>query len=115
MIGISTIIASSTGDLVIYERPDSVFKEASARVSRTATLDGGVAVVHSGFSHGDRTFRIRARLEEEDLATLENIHQEETVIYLSCKEGFFEGAIERITGDGGDLDMTFLVKERLDE
>ena len=114
MIGIATITANESGDLVLYELPDSNLKSQNARVSRTATLDGGVVITHSGFSHGDRTFQVKAKPDESELATLEAIHQTETFIHLACREGFFSGAIDRMLFDGSILDLFFLVKERLD-
>lgn len=114
MIGISAIEA--TGDhVVIYENLDSDLSTMTARVTRSQTLDGGAVITHSGVSHGDRTLRIRAKLDEADAATLTAIHEDETLLYLSAPDGFFSGAIESLKIDGGDLTLSFLIKEKLSE
>jgi hypothetical protein len=87
--------------------------DASARVSRTATLDGGVAITHSGMVHGDRTILAYAFVDSATEATLKSIHETDTLVYLSCKEGYFSGVIERLVIQGGEMNMTFLAKEKL--
>ena len=86
---------------------------ASARVSRSATLDGGVSITHSGLVHGDRTLSIYATIDAATESTLKSINETDTLIYLSCKEGYFSGVIDRLRIQGGVMTMTFLVKEKL--
>lgn len=115
MIGISTPDANAVGNLVIHELPESKLgTEMQARVTRRSTLDGGAVLVHSGFSHGDRTFTIKARLSEEDEAILVGLHQTETLLYFSIPEGFFSGMISYLDANQGDILMTVLIKEKLD-
>lgn len=113
MISISTLTQNTSGSLVLYEDADSSFEEMTARISRTKTLDGGVSINHSGFSHGDRTFTISAEITEAEAIILKNIHQTETLVWISCKEGFFTGVIESIDIEDGSLDMSILIKEKL--
>lgn len=113
MIAISTLTQNSAGALVLYELPESLLEDMRARVSRRATLDGAVAVIHSGFAHGDRTFQIKAEITEADAATLKAIHRTETIVWISCKEGFFSGAIEFLKIEGGIIDMSIMIKEKL--
>lgn len=115
MIGISTMTADTQGDVVIYESPGTDMGKLSPRVSRSATLDGGCEIVFGGFSHGDRTFNIRAQVNSEQKERLENIAMTRTLIMISTPEGVFSGAIENMEylhGDG-DMEMTLLIKEKL--
>ncbi|RLB92211.1 MAG: hypothetical protein DRH26_06800 [Deltaproteobacteria bacterium] len=113
MIGLSKTTADTTGDIVIYESKDSQIKELSARISRTATLDGGCVITHYGAQDSDRTFRVRVNLNETDSETLKNIFEGSTIIYCSTEIGFFSGAISKFKDNNGEIDLTFLVKEKL--
>jgi len=113
MIAISTMTQNISGSLVLYEDESSDFEDYSTRVSRTKTLDGGVHINHSGFSHGDRTFIVIAKITEAEGVIAKNIQQTETLIWISCKEGFFSGVIESIKIDGMDLTMSIMIKEKL--
>lgn len=113
MISISTLTQNSSGSVVLHESPESSFEDMSARISRTKTLDGGVTITHSGFSHGDRTFTILAEVTEAEADVLKTIHQTETMVWISCKEGFFSGVIDFLETDSGSLNMSILIKEKL--
>ena len=80
-------------------------------MTRTATLDGGAVIDHRGFSDGDRAFEIEANLTAAEADALWYMHRNETLLHISCPEGFFTGAISEIKADGGRLKMTFLAKE----
>lgn len=113
MIGISTTTGNTAGAVVIYEKPDSETENYPARVQRHATLDGGAVITHLGFAHGDRTLRIQADITEADAEILKNIHQTETSVNISIKDGFFSGAIDELNVRGGRLDMTILIESKL--
>lgn len=98
---------------MVRENKESEVDQYPARVSRSATLDGGAVIVHSGFSHGDRTIKIIATVSEDDAETLLNIHQTETLVCISIKDGFYLGAIELLDINGGQVKMTFLIQEKL--
>ena len=112
MIGINTVVTQTNGSIVIYELAKSSFRESTARVQRTATLDGGVVLNHNGFSNGDSTFRILARLSEADSDIVWDLYALGTNVYLSCPEGYFLGAMKSLNIDNGDMVLTFLVKEK---
>lgn len=108
-------IAGTSEHVEFEEDPKSVLYDVHGRVNRSATLDGGAAIAHAGVVHGDRTFNISARLSPAQAATLKGIHETDTLVYLSCREGYFSGAIERLKIHGGEMTMNFLAKERLSE
>ena len=113
MISLSTITQNSSGTIVLNELPETSLSDTTARISRTATLDGGVIITHSGFAHGDRTFSIRSEVTGAEAVILEALHQTETIIWISCSEGFFSGAIDSLDIDSGALSMSILIKEKL--
>ena len=110
MISITTIAVGDPDGVLFYENIDTVLMDTPPRVSRSATLDGGSVVDHRGFCDGDREFKIKAQLTEDQAEDLWNIYRSETLVNISCGEGFFQGAISRMKLDGGRLEMTFLVK-----
>jgi hypothetical protein len=113
MIGLSEQMHGIS--LVIHERMDSELDKYPARVSRSATLDGGAVIVHSGLSHGDRTLRIRADLSQTDAATLLTLHGAEALINIAMPDGFYSGAIERLDINKGQIDMTILIESKLSD
>lgn len=113
MIGLSKQTQDADGIIIIKENPDrSVIYNSSPRVSRIATLDGGCVIDHKGYSDSDRTFDIRAELEESDALIVWGM-KSETLLNISTREGFFSGVISRIQTDNGELILQLLTKERL--
>jgi len=115
MIAISTITQNTEGALILEVLPSSRFREGRARATRSATLDGGCVIDHQGFSQGDRTFTIRANVTENQAGILDQVFQNETLLCLSTAEGVFRGVISTLNLRNGDMRMTFLVKERMNE
>lgn len=113
MISVSTIIKDSAGDVIINELPESKLHDSSARVSRSATLDGGCVITDSGFCDADRTFDVRARPNKDDVETLRAIFKVHSLVHIATAEGFFSGKIERLGSDNGGIRMTVIIKEKL--
>jgi hypothetical protein len=113
MIGISkaTSATGNTAAVVIRELPDSRLRNESARVSRSATLDGGCVIDHQGFSDSDRTLDIRARLTQADADILWSIFTTQTFVNVATREGFFYGVIDSMRDENGDIRFSILVKE----
>lgn len=111
MIAISKITQDSSGALVLDELPRSKMYDGRARVSRSATLDGGVVIDHQGYVAGDRIISLKVELSQTDEATLKTLFENETLIYVATVDGFFSAAIESLSGNGGVLDVTILLKE----
>jgi len=115
MISISTITQNATGAVIINESLTSAFNTNTARVSRTATLDGGSVITHSGYSDGDRTLSIYARISKDQSKILWAIFRNETFVLVSISDGLYYCTIQRLRTDSGDLSMTILIKNREDE
>lgn len=112
MISISSIIQNPSGAIIINELLTSEVISNSARVSRVATLDGGSVITHSGFSDGDRTLSVYARLNKADSDLLWNMFKNETFVLVSIPDGLFYSSIQRVKVDSGDLSMTILIKNK---
>lgn len=111
MIIISMTTADADGNTVLKDG-DSALSKIEARVSRTATLDGGCVITHSGVSHSDRTFRISTTINTNQKALIEHIHRNSVLVHVSCSEGFFLGAISYIDTSTTKLTMTILIKNK---
>ena len=111
MVSISTIEVTTDGEVEFEELPTSIFRATPARVVKAQTLDGDVVIDHRGFVTGDQEFTIKAKLDETTSDKLWNIYKTQTLVDLSCKEGFFRGVISDMQIDNGELNLTFFVKE----
>lgn len=112
MISISTITASTTGNVVLKQDVSSEVGAKTARVTRTATLDGGVYINHSGYTDGDRTLRIKGNVNAEQSTILSNIFEDYTSSLISIKDGLYFGAISTLSTENGKLAMTFLIEQK---
>ena len=112
MVIITRTTQATNSYVRIKELPSSDLYTAQARVSRTATLDGGAVVDHLGFSHGDRTMRIVCFLTEAEEDLLWDIFTNDTLVGFSCRDGYFVGAIRAMTKNNGNVNFTFLVREK---
>lgn len=97
MISITTL-TPGTHDAVVIKRykPTSQMRQASARVSKTKTLDGGVVVVHNGFAEGDRKLNIKAILSKIEADILWNIFTTQTFVTVAIEEGVFNAVIRSL-------------------
>ena len=112
MISISTITADTSGNVILKQDINSDIGSKTARVTRTATLDGGVYINHSGYTDGDRTLRIRGKVNLIQAAILASIFENYTSSFIAFKDGIFLGAISDLTTENGKLMMTFLIKQK---
>jgi len=113
MISISTLTPQTVSNVIFEESAKSKLRDLTARVSRTGTLDGGCVITHSGVTDADRTLDIRADLTEDQADDLQTIYESELFVYLSCSQGLFCGAIDTCNISNGNLQLKFLVKEKM--
>jgi len=112
MVIISAAAAANGGQVRIQEAPGSDMETLRPRVTRTATLDGGVVITHQGWSDGDRTLQIVARdMSLDDRDTLRTMVQNQTEFVLSCRHGCYRGAIDSARLDRDPVRIIFIVKE----
>ena len=111
MISLTKITQAPGQEIIIREDPTSKIKDAIARVTRSATTDGGAIIDHQGYADGDRTFDILASVEQTVEDSLWSFFQNETFVNISTRDGFFYGVISAMRINYGKLKMTLLIKE----
>lgn len=113
MISISKIVADKTnGNVILHELSTSDLKSKTARVSRSATLDGGVYITQSGVCDGDRTLRIEAYVKKFQENILQNMFSTQILVLVSFEDGGFLGVIENLNINNGILKLNILIKQR---
>ncbi|KKN36229.1 hypothetical protein LCGC14_0775590 [marine sediment metagenome] len=113
MIGISTITQDTAGAITFETEKLTTIRDGTARVSRSATLDGGAVVNHLGFSHGDRTLRIYATVGKTVADALWAIFVLGVMVNVATDEGMYRAAIDNLVVDNGDIKMVIVIKESL--
>ena len=111
MIAISKRTQDTNGTVIINENSGSKIYDGFARVSRSKTLDGGVVIDHQGVIAGDRTINITCEVSEDDETIIRSLFENETLIGIATKDGFYNAAIESMVGDNGSLKLSILIKE----
>ena len=110
-------LASSTymedGGFILTPLPNSDLRAAERRVSRVRTLDGGVVLNDSGFSHGDRTLRIRISSSRALWDRLWALFRTAATVTLSLDDGCYRGALSGITEAEGRIELNILVREKI--
>jgi hypothetical protein len=101
-------------DKVIRLPTQVVMPEQPRRLTRTPTLDGGVAIYDGGFEFGDWTLDISIpNLTTEQHNIAEFLTQKIGRVLVATGEGLFIWLIDKYVGAGTGL-LTILVEERTD-
>ena len=80
-----------------------------ARISKIATLDGGVSVAHYGTTDLDMPLTVKCRLNQADNETLLGIFRRAALVILSLPFGLYQAYIFRVQPGG----ITFYLKAKL--
>lgn len=97
MISITTLTPTANGTLIIRDyKLASQLRQASARVSKTKTLDGGVVVMHNGFADGDRSININTVLNKSEADILWNIFTTQTFVIVAIEDGVYKAVIKSL-------------------
>lgn len=99
--------------LAVDALPGSEMKTITRRVNRVPTLDLGVAINDRGFSHGDRTFRLRWLSTRATIDTAAYITRTHSRVRVANDEGVFDALIQDFTPDARESLITLLIIERL--
>jgi len=115
MISISTPTFDFDGSRVFREVAPVQVSDKTRRVSRTATLDGGVSVYDGGYADGDRDIEIIVYdPSAEDKAFCDYIIENYSEVIVSTSEGAFLACPRSCGIDSkGDLNFKFYVKEKI--
>jgi hypothetical protein len=118
MIGMAAMIFDEAGARIFRTGParDSENLKGARRVSRVATLDGGVSVSDMGYSHGDRDFKIRepqASLDALEFARrMVEVYQ--TVI-ITADDGAYIAVPKGFSVVNNELIVELLITEKISE
>lgn len=116
MISITSQEFDPQGYLQISPLPDNEPGALTRRVSRVATLDGGVAINDRGFSHGDRTLTYRYKpVSEEHDARARRLLQLHSRVNVSNEEGVFECVPDQFEPSPDENTLTLIVVRKLTE
>lgn len=114
LITLTSPLYDLQGELQLRARDNRHLGETSRRVSRTATLDGAVAVEDRGYSDGDRQLDLVC--PNTTLADYERAYYLQSNyprLTLSTPGGVFDAALERLdVTDGDTLNLTLMIIER---
>lgn len=110
-IGVATLVADPLGGFLMDVDPSkSRLGNRIRRVSRVATLDGGSAVLDSGYSDTDRTIMLDiTALTEFEVDRLEYLIQAYSSVLLFLPDGAFRASPESLTRNSNRLSATFLI------
>lgn len=117
MISISTPTYDLDGARVFSRVQQTDLTGIGRRVTRTATLDCSVVIYDGGYCDGDRTIKIiQSNPTDEDVSFATYITRYYSLVCVSCEDGCFVACPESmgLNRSTGDLEITLLVKERLD-
>lgn len=111
MINISTLEFDPKGTVDGKILLGSKLDERKKRISKTATLDGNVAIVDFGFSESDRELYFNLSLEKIAFDKLERIARIYEQVLISCYKGLFLGHIVSLNTNNDVVILRFYVKE----
>lgn len=116
MISIASTAFDLLGHLQISPLASSQVDTFSRRVTRVATLDGGVAISDRGYSDGDRTLVYTYRPVSADHdARARRIVSLHPTVTVSTPDGVFLAAPESFDVSPSQNTLTLLVIEKLSE
>ncbi|MFA5286293.1 MAG: hypothetical protein WC347_11910 [Smithellaceae bacterium] len=118
MIGISTITYDLDGARIFSGDRNTELKnrKGERRISRTATLDGGVLIADLGFADGDRTLTaIELDATQEAVDFAKYLVENYSLINVTTDDGAYEVAPESYSVDNGKLSLTLLANRKISE
>jgi hypothetical protein len=116
MISVCTKEFDLLGSFIISERLGIVGNRdtLTRRISKSATLDGGVFINDGGLSHGDRSFQIQLNSPSQSLIdTIKYMIEYHSDFTISKEDGLFSGVIEDLSDSGTRYTVSLSVREKL--
>ncbi len=111
---ITSLTFDLTGHAEINTLADDTDGETTRRVSRVATLDGGVVITDRGHAAGDKTLEYRWRtVSHAHNADVENLVKNYARLHVATRTGFYLVAPKSFLPGVAESQITLLVIERL--
>lgn len=106
-----------SNSVIVLENIDygaSELRKKPSRVVRVKTIDGGVAIINSGYTDGDRTIKVTVLdVDRTQADSLDEMQQNTTIINLSMDDGFYSAAIKSSDVKNGKATLIIFIKEKL--
>lgn len=109
MITLSAPTAYLGGTIAIPDQKKSIVNEITARVTTTATLDGGSVVVNSGVSDTDRMIRIKSTINRDIETMLWYMLKNFSSLIFCVESVCYLAAIKSLKTDNGILNMRLFI------
>lgn len=117
MIALSTPTFDPAGTLILARPgPGSELISAARRVTRTATLDGGVAIADTGYSPGDRTVRLTIpKASPAQIETVSRLVRLYPLITVCLRDGAYSAVPSNYDLRNGGITLILLLTAQLSE
>jgi len=116
MIHVSAKTFDISGSISFAPLPSEAESVYERRVSRVATLDGGVAITDGGYSDGDRTleysYKSISKAHDDRAKRIIEIHP---LVTVATPEGVFEAVPQSFRQSPDTNRISFLVNRKLSE
>jgi hypothetical protein len=112
-VGISSLYVDPVGAVLFDLNPaGSDTGNYSRRVTRTKTLDGGVALFDGGYAEGDRTIQLEPLNPSEELTSaLRSLFKRYGAVLLFLEDGAYRAAPQNLFESRGRLRLTLLIEK----
>jgi hypothetical protein len=105
---------SLVGPVRIKFDPRSDIRSGSRRLSKTQTLDGGVAIRDSGYVEGDRTMTVYPiDLSSSDADAIEAMALTQSAVTVCTADGAYEASIQSYVLDNASPRVVLSIYRRL--
>ena len=115
MISVASTLFDLDASFLLHHREAIIITGSmDKRLSKTATLDGGVFLFDGGFSEGDRDFTIQVINPSMDFVDkLQYMIKTYSSFTIAIREGVFKGAIEDLTQNQARFVIALTIEEKL--
>lgn len=115
MIAIATTVFDLDGSLVLTHRDATVvFGTQSRRSSKSKTLDGGVSVYDTGFSQGDREFKVTLINPTAELVDrLASLMELYSTFRVTCIKGAFTAGLSSLDESSSKINFTISIESKV--
>jgi hypothetical protein len=114
LYAISSLTADLAGHIFVDALPSMLAGDQPRRISRVATLDGGVVVNDAGFTDADRTIELKWKPTTSEFeSSVARMIRAYGRLNVAAPDGFYLAAPEVYRPGADESTLTLLVIERL--
>jgi len=112
-ISLASVDFDPDANISIELDPGSDTSALTRRVNRVATLDLGSAVSDRGFTHSDRTFRLRWKTTKATRATVGRMVRLHSRVHVTTDEGTFEAVFGPYNPGANESALSLLIIKKV--